>query len=221
VRLVETVAAEEGNKVEDLAGFAFTPFVLMLTLLSRWAGGLVDLTGPRLPLIVGPVVAGCGFLLMALPGLTQGPSQYWTTFFPGVVVLGIGMGITVAPLTTAVMNSVATHLSGTASGINNAVARTAGVLAIAVTGALALFLFANALQTHTAAIPLPDAAQSALVAQAARLAAATVPPQVPEGNVQAVATAIKIAFVYTFRLIMLLCTGLSWLGAILAGLLVQ
>jgi len=98
-----------------VVGLAFTPFALILTALSRWAGGLVDRGGPRLPLVIGPAIAGAAFLFMAGSGLLEGPSRYWVTFFPGVVLLGIGMGITVAPLTTAVMGSVASHFAGTAS----------------------------------------------------------------------------------------------------------
>ena len=112
----------------------------------------MDKGGPRLPLVVGPAIAGAAFLFMAFSGLSDGPSHYWVTFFPGVVLLGIGMGITVAPLTTSVMSSVATHFAGTASGINNAVSRTAGVLAIAVVGAVALIVFSHALQTRSAPI---------------------------------------------------------------------
>src|SRR5208337_510943 len=151
------------------AGFAFTPFALILTALSRWAGGLVDKGGPRLPLIIGPSIAGAAFLFMAFSGLSDGPSRYWTTFFPGVVLLGIGMGITVAPLTTAVMSAVASHFAGTASGINNAVSRVAGVLAIAVLGAVALLLFSRALQAHTALLDISSDARAALAAEAARL----------------------------------------------------
>ena len=89
----------------EVAGFTFLPFTILLTLMSRWAGGLIDRVGARLPLIVGPAIAALGFVLLALPGLTAGPDQYWLTFFPGMIVLGIGMGVTVAPLTTAVMGS--------------------------------------------------------------------------------------------------------------------
>ncbi len=105
---------------QSLAGLADIPFALLLTGLSGWAGGLADRHGPRLLLIVGPLLIGLGFLLMAFVGLTDGPSDYWKTFLPGIIVFGLGMGITVAPLTTAVMGSVATQYAGTASGINNA-----------------------------------------------------------------------------------------------------
>jgi EmrB/QacA subfamily drug resistance transporter len=204
-----------------VAGLAFTPFALILTALSRWAGGLVDRGGPRLPLVVGPAIAGAAFLVMAFSGLSDGPSRYWVTFFPGVVLLGIGMGITVAPLTTSVMSSVASHFAGTASGINNAVSRTAGVLAVAVVGALALFLFSGTLAARSAQIPISAEARSALAAEASRLGAATVPAQVVAEHVGEVRTAIRLAFVDTFRTVMLICTALSWVGAALAGVFVE
>src|SRR5271169_2542095 len=203
------------------AGFAFTPFALILTALSRWAGGLVDKAGPRLPLIVGPAIAGAAFLFMAFSGLSDGPSHYWVTFFPGVILLGVGMGITVAPLSTAVMSSVATHFAGTASGINNAVSRTAGVLAIAVVGGAALFLFSNALRARTTPINIADTARAALSAEAPRLGAAAVPAEVSADKVGEVQTAIRLAFVDTFKVVMLICAALAWIGAALAGVFVE
>jgi EmrB/QacA subfamily drug resistance transporter len=204
-----------------VAGFAFTPFALILTALSRWAGGLVDKAGPRLPLIIGPAISGGAFLFMAFSGLSDGPSHYWVTFFPGVVLLGVGMGITVAPLTTAVMSSVATHFAGTASGINNAVSRTAGVLAIAVVGAAALSLFSNALRARTTPLDIADAARTALAAEASRLGAAAVPAQVAPEKVGEVQNAIRLAFVDTFKVVMLICAALAWIGAALAGVFVE
>jgi EmrB/QacA subfamily drug resistance transporter len=206
---------------QSIAGFAFTPFALLLGFLSRWTGGLADRYGPRPPLIIGPVLAGLGFLLLAFVGLTNGPSDYWATFLPGIVVFGIGMAVTVAPLTTAVMGSVAAHYAGTASGINNAVSRTAGVLAIAIVGAAALLAFAGALEARTANIALPSRARTALRAQANQLGAAAVPADIAPEQASAVRTAIKLAFVDTFRLVMLICAGLAWVSAIMAALLVE
>jgi MFS family permease len=203
------------------AGLAFTPFALALTALSRWAGGLVDRSGPRLPLVIGPAIAGLAFFYMAFSGLTQGPSRYWTTFFPGVMLLGVGMGITVAPLTTAVMSSVASNLAGTASGINNAVSRIAGVLAIAVVGALALIIFAHGLATRVAGTGISETVEVSLVSEANRLGAATVPSEVAAGDVSVVQRAIYLAFVDAFRVVMIVCAGLAWAGALLAGLFVE
>ena len=205
----------------DVAGLASLPFAVILIALSRWAGGLVDKGGPRLPLIVGPSIAGAAFLYLAFIGLSDGPSHYWVTFFPGFVLLGIGMGITVAPLTTSVMSSVATHFAGTASGINNAVSRTAGVLAIAVVGAVALIVFSHALQARTAPIEISGEARAALSAEAARLGAAAVPAQVGAEKTGEVQTAIHLAFVDAFRVVMLICTALAWIGAALAGFIVE
>ncbi len=204
-----------------LAGFAFTPFALVLTALSRWAGGLVDRSGPRLPLVVGPAIAGLAFFSMAWAGVTPGPSRYWVSFFPGVLLLGIGMGITVAPLTTAVMSSVASHLSGTASGINNAVSRTAGVLAIAVVGALSLVLFAHSLDARASQAGLSTPVRQALAVEASRLGAAAVPQAAAPQDAAAVQSAIRLAFVDTFKIVMLVCAVLAWAGAALAGLFVE
>ena len=138
-----------------------------------------------------------------------------------MVLLGVGMGITVAPLTTAVMSAVASNYAGTASGINNAVSRVAGVLAIAVLGAVALVLNSRALQAHTALLDITSDARAALMAEAARLGAAEVPAAVPAGSVGEVRNAIQRAFVDTFHVVMIVSAIMSWVGAALAGIFVE
>jgi len=203
------------------AGLATLPFALLLTVLSRWAGGLVDKSGPRLPLILGPSLAGLGFFWMAFAGLTGGPGNYWTAFMPGVALFGVGMGFTVAPLSTSVMTSVATHYSGVASGINNAVSRTAGVLAIAIVGSVALFTFASTLNGQSAVLSLPQPEHLAMMAQASKLGAATAPQGISDGAKAAVTSAIKTSFVNTFRLVMFICAGLAWISAICTAILIK
>jgi EmrB/QacA subfamily drug resistance transporter len=113
------------------AGAAMLPFVVLMVVASRWSGGLVTRIGARKPLLLGGIVAGLGFLAYAIPG---SDGSYWTTFFPAATILGCGGALFVAPLTTTVMNAVPVEHSGVASGINNAVARTAGLIGVAVLG---------------------------------------------------------------------------------------
>ncbi|TFV91749.1 DHA2 family efflux MFS transporter permease subunit, partial [Oxalobacteraceae bacterium OM1] len=138
------------------AGAAMLPFVAIMFALSRWSGGLVDRYGARLPLTIGPLIAGAGFALFALPDVG---GSYWTTYFPAVVVLGLGMAISVAPLTTTVMNAHGERQAGIASGVNNAVSRVAAVLAIAVLGMAMAAGFNRALdqRTETLVEPLKQA----------------------------------------------------------------
>ncbi len=154
------------------AGAALVPFPVIMFFLSRWSGGLVDRYGARLPLMVGPAIAAVGFGLMTLPDIG---SSYWTTFFPAVVVLGLGMAICVAPLTTAVMNAASVRYVGTASGVNNAVSRIASLLAIALLGIVMLNQFNQSLNQRLAPLQLAADAQQFLNGQRVNLAAA-VPP---------------------------------------------
>jgi MFS family permease len=194
------------------AGAALLPFILIMFLLSRWSGGLVDRYGARLPLVLGPLIAAVGFALFTFPRVGGG---YWTTFFPAVVVLGIGMAVSVAPLTTTVMNSVAGTRAGIASGVNNAVARTAGLLAIAVLGIVMLQSFDRALDIRTAQLDLPANVRMSLAKQRNRLAAAGVSDGEPEVRAM-VKEAIARSFVDAFRQVMFVGAGLATASAITA-----
>jgi MFS family permease len=178
--------------------------------LSRWSGGLVARYGPRMPLIVGPLIAAVGFGLFTRPSVS---GSYWTTFFPAFVVLGLGMAVSVAPLTTVVMSSVEQDRAGTASGINNAVARVAGVLAIAILGVVMVKAFSHSLQQSLAGLGLAPGVLRAIELDAIKLAGLQLPSDLDPIARAGVQGAIAQAFVFGFRLVMLICSGLAVLSA--------
>jgi EmrB/QacA subfamily drug resistance transporter len=198
------------------AGAAFLPFVLIMFALSRWAGGLVERTGARLPLVVGPAIAAIGFALFAVPG-TSG--NYWTTVFPAVTVLGLGMGITVPPLTAVVMGSVDQRHVGVASGVNNAVARTAGLLAIALISLAVVAVFNAELDQRLDALAPAPETRAAIEAQRSSLAAATAPAAAPDAA--ALDRAIDEAYLAGYRVAMLIGAGLAAASAVIAGLMLS
>ena len=191
-------------------GAAALPMIGLLFLLSRWSGGLVARYGARTPLIVGPVIAAAGFAVFAVPGVG---GNYWTTFFPGFLVLGLGMAVSIAPLTTVVMSSVAQDRAGTASGINNAVARVAGVLAIAVLGIVMVVAFSQRLQTSLDQMNLPANVVNEIQSNAIKLAGIPMPANVDAKASSAIHTAITTAFLFAFRTIMLICAALALASA--------
>jgi EmrB/QacA subfamily drug resistance transporter len=195
------------------SGAAILPMILLMFFLSRWSGGLVARYGPRPPLIAGPVMVALGFLLFAVPYVA---ADYWKAFFPAMIILGLGMAVTVAPLTTVVMNSVAQDRVGTASGINNAVARVAGVLAIAVFGVFMVKTFGSRLNQSLRELSLPSAVVRSLQDNQIRLAALQPPAGLPSGTASVIRMSINQAFVFGFRMVMVLCAGLALVSAVTA-----
>jgi hypothetical protein len=202
------------------AGAALLPFPLIMFTLSRWSGGLVARIGSRLPLSVGPAIAALGIALYARPGIG---GSYWTTFFPAVVVLGIGMAITVAPLTTTVMGAVDPRHAGVASGVNNAVSRVAGLLAIAVFGVVLARAFDARTRPRLDRLSLSSPAREQLDRELRKIAGAdlTQVPSMPPTEQRAVRAIVEDGFVTAFRLVTIASAGLALaaagFGAAIAG----
>ncbi|HEY2404430.1 MAG TPA: MFS transporter [Polyangiaceae bacterium] len=196
------------------AGAAFLPFVAIVFVLSRWAGGLVERYGARRPLMIGPSIAACGFATLACPGLG---GSYWLTYFPGVSVLGLGMAVTIAPLTTTVMNAVDERRAGLASGVNNAVSRTAGLIAVAALGIVFYRVFANSLDDALSAIHPPSALREAIGQQRMRLAAIELPSGATPTERAPLEHAIKLAFLRGFRVVTLIAAALALISGLCAA----
>jgi EmrB/QacA subfamily drug resistance transporter len=199
------------------AGAAVLPYTLLLFLLSRWSGGLVNRYGAKLPLVIGPLIASLGFLIFAVPDIG---GSYWTTFFPAIVILGLGMAITVAPLTTTVLGAVDDRYAGIASGINNAVSRIAGLLSIAILSIFVVRVFNTTLDVRIAMLHISPTVKHALDAQRNMLVGAQIPASVQGMTRRAVQQAINESFVASFRLAMEIAAGLALASALCSLLLV-
>jgi EmrB/QacA subfamily drug resistance transporter len=193
------------------AGAALLPLILLIFFLSRWSAGLVRRYGARLPLTVGPSIAAAGFALLTLPGRE---GSYWTTFFPAVMVLGLGLAVSVAPLTTVVMSSLPKEMAGSASGINNAVSQVASLIAIAVFGILLTFTFNASLKKQLQAGPVAAAARQQIWSERSKLAAIVTTDRSGE-------IAIRQAFVVGFRNVATLAALLALLSAGAAAWLIR
>ena len=200
------------------AGAALLPFILIMFLLSRWSGGLVDRYGARLPLVIGPIIAAAGLALFAAPHISD---NYWTSFFPAVVVLGVGMAISVAPLTTTVMNSVKENQAGVASGINNAVSRTAGLLAVAIFGVVMLHAFSRHLDRRLVTTDLSQEVRLQVDEQRVRLAGLEPPSNLSVEERTVIEGAVGDSFVFGFRVLMLMAAALALASGVSAWLMID
>jgi EmrB/QacA subfamily drug resistance transporter len=195
------------------AGAAWLPFILIISFLSPWSGGLVKRYGPKLPLVAGPGITALGYGLFMIPGVG---GTYWTTFFPAMVVLGFGMAVSVAPLTTTVMNAVARNRAGVASGVNNAVSRIGGLLGVAVLGIIIVHSFNRELDRRLAAMENPSEVRQFIDAQRDRLAEAELPSRVDERTRAKLKRVIDESFVFGFRHVMLAAAILALASAYVA-----
>ncbi len=190
-----------------IAGAAMLPFIVLLVTLSRFAGGLVYRIGARTTLTIGPAIAALGFAVFGL----LGDLHYWPTIFPGTVLVGLGMGLAVAPLTTTVMESVKQHQVGLASGFNNAVSRVASLLAVAVLGLLLTAVFGARLSQRLADPSIGAAVRVRVERQRSAMAAAVV-------NDPAGRAALFVAYEDGFRAVAIACALLAAASATTAWL---
>jgi EmrB/QacA subfamily drug resistance transporter len=199
------------------AGAAFLPFILVVFTLSRWAGRMVDRAGARRPLIAGPLIAALGFSLLAL----FGGHSYYLGILAGMTVLGAGMGITIAPLTTTVLDAVDARQAGIASGINNVVARAAGLLAIALLGLLLIAVFSRSLHHALSSLHLPADLQASIEAERMQLATIRLPADLDGTLRSRTQAALRASFLDGFRVVLLSCAGLAAAGALAAAALIR
>jgi len=195
------------------AGAAILPIILLTFLLARWSGGLVDRYGARRPLIIGPLICAAGFALCALVGSGQ---SYWKSLFPAMITLGVGLAVTVAPLTTTVMGAVDPQFAGTASGINNAVSRVAGLLSIALLGIALVTAFNWRLDLELKVLALPENLREEVSANRSKLAGMEVPADAPSELAWRIDAAIHHSFLFAFRFVLWLLVCLAVLSSAFA-----
>ncbi len=202
-----------------VAGSVFLPFVAMAFLLGRLSGRISARFGAKVPLVVASLALVVGFLLFALPGVEHG--SYWTSFFPAMVVQGFGMALVITPLTAVALGSVEGEHSGLASGVNNAMARLAGLMAVAVLGVFVYGAFSANLDARLESMDLSGGVRSELEAAKADLGAAEAPEGVDAGTAVRIERAIDESFVAGFRAVMLVSAGLALASTLAAAILIS
>jgi EmrB/QacA subfamily drug resistance transporter len=202
-----------------VAGSVFLPFVAMAFLIGRLSGRISARFGTKIPLVVASLAVLVGLLLFAVPGVEH--DSYWTSFFPAMIVQGAGMALAITPLTTAALGSVDREHSGLASGVNNAVARVAGLMAVALLGVFVYGVFSMSLDARLHSMDLSEEARSEMEAAKTHLGAAEAPEGVNAGTEAHIERAIDESFVAGFRAVMLVSAGLALASALVAALLVS
>ena len=192
------------------AGAAYLPFTIILGALSRWSGSLIDRFGARGPLMLGPMIAAGGFALLAVSR-----QPYWTVLI-AMIVLGLGMAVTVAPLTTAVLNAVPAHRTGVASGINNAVASVGSLLVIAVVGSVAVGAMSRSIERRLENPPVPVEVRHAVEAARGGFVIPALPPGLSDEERGRARSIVAASIEDTARLALWIAAALALAGALTA-----
>jgi EmrB/QacA subfamily drug resistance transporter len=193
------------------AGAAFLPFAIIVGVLSRFAGGITDRWGARRVLVLGSLTTALGLALFAIPGIG---GSYWSTFFPPMATVGLGMAISVTPLTTVVLDAVEPAEAGIASGMNGTFARVASLLAVSIVGVAAFGLFTREIDRRVALASLPPSLRQELARSRQSFAETNLPDSVPARDRMLLERILAEAFVTSFRSIAGLSAGVALAAAL-------
>jgi predicted MFS family arabinose efflux permease len=192
------------------AGFALFPISVMLVLMGRVMGGLADRWGAKPFLLAGVLLTGLALFLFGQMGLV---TNYWWQVFPLTLLYGLGMGLTIVPVTMIAMSALPDEFSGLASGVNNAAARVAQMISIAIFGAVIFVGFQNSLAERVKELTIPTEAKIALLDEARNLGAMAIPDSVGGEMFAVTERAIQLAFVDGFRAVMWWAAALTLVSA--------
>jgi hypothetical protein len=196
------------------AGLATLPTTIIMFAFSRRVGRLADRHGPHLFMGAGPIIAAVGLLLLLRIGAD---AKYVSEVLPGLVVFSLGLTLTVAPLTATVLADADERNAGLASGINNAIARVAGLIGVAALGAVVSAQFASSLDSRLADRPLDPSARAAVAAAKKRPLAVVDPRGLPARDRRAIVTASEDASVTAFHVGMGISAALVGFGGVIGA----
>jgi len=203
------------------AGMTFLPFTILMALIARKVGSLSDKWGARKFLIGGPIVTAIGFLALGFVGQTSGTEAFWTTFFPGILLFGLGMSLTVVPLTSTVMQSIGNDRAGIASGVNNSITRISGTFINAVLGAGAVYFFTLLVSNQVEHLQLSNQLTNSIIQESINFGEAKVPANVPSENVGNIQEIYTSSFISAYRWVCFISAAMAFLAAGFAYFMVK
>ncbi len=195
-----------------IAGLCMLPTILLITFLSGKGGSVADKLGPRLPMILGPLTVSLGMALLIIPGTH---ANYFTQYLPGLILFGLGMAFVIAPLTKSAL-AVEGKYSGAASGVNNAVARIAGLLAVALLGLIVVSLFKAQLTEKINSASMTPVAKHQIMIQQDKLGGIEIPRTFDLHTKHIAQSAIDDSFIYGFRWAMGINALLALISAVIS-----